>query len=347
MHKYEDIIYGHGQHGKREPIVHYDLSEEHSLMRKLFDRLESVERFAAGVPRATSDYDNNYVHKADCYDMEGLGDLMNTLQYGLSSPGFINLVDLRLALPSAWHIALLAEALPQNTRDRLKHLGLTIVDSTGPSGDPHYTICDNEAEAPDGDLTEAHVSGYPPSNVQYAYPDRDHTDKLWSFITSCSNLETLGVEGTRYLRLQQRKWIPGPQSKGLQNIYLNRVWTDVDSILGLLKAPPTSESPSALRKFIMDDVKIYENGGNWETVFTHLRTHCPNLEFFHPDQLTYWSSHPRCRSNNRIWENSSRIWTYEDEDEIALEKVLRACVKKAGGVEYYPVRVEFEYTEDE
>lgn len=305
MHKYEDNIYGADRRGKREAIVHYDMDEEHSLMRKLFDRLGSVEHFMAGVPYAISEYDNDYIHRADCYDMEGLDELMSTLQYGLRSAAFANLVDLRLAFPSAWHLAALAEALPQTTRDGLKHLGLTIVDSTGPGADPQYTLCDAEGEAPDGDLTEAHVSGFPPSNVQYAYPDREHTEKLWSFIASCGNLETLGLEATRYLRLDQLEWTPGPKSKGLRNIYLKRVWTDVESLIRLLKAPSTSESPAALRVLELDDVKMTENGGNWDTVFNYLGTHYPNLEYLNAWQLTYWSNHPRHRPNGRIWENAN------------------------------------------
>lgn len=326
--------------------IHYDMSEAHALLRELFDSLESIECFQAGVPGARSECDNGYIHRAECYDMSGLDDLTKTLQYGLRSPAFINLVDLRLALPSTWHLAMLAEALPQTTRARLKHLGLKIVDATGPGGDRRYTICDREGAFPDGDLTAINQSGFPPSNVQYVYPDRDHADKLWSFIASCDSLETLGLEATHYLPLDQLKWSAGPGSKGLRNLLLQRVWTDVDSIIRLLRAPTTSDSPSALRKLVLNDVKMYENGGNWDKVFAHLVTQCPNLEFIDTNQLTYWSTHPHYAENYRIWENHRSIWTNGEEDEFALEKIYMHCVEKAGGKKYYPGDIAAWDTED-
>lgn len=343
MASYKDRVYHRSQGGRRgvqyDGRVHYDTQEEHGLLRELFDTLKNIECFQAGVPEVCSVYDGGWKHRADCYDIEGLDDLISTLQYGLRSPAFTDLVDLRLALPSTWHLASLAEVLPQTTRARLKHLGLQIVDKSGPGGDIWYGFGDNgEHEHPDGELTEIWESGFPPSNVQYAHPDRDHVDKLWAFVVSCDNLETFALEATHYLQVDQLKWSPGPKSKGLRNLLLKRVWTDVDSIFRLLRTSPTSDGPSAIRKLILEDVKMYENGGNWDTVFAHIETQCPDLEFLDLYELTYWSTHPRYCGNGRPGENSNTIWTDEDmdEDHTALAKLVKHHLEKTGGREHYP-----------
>ncbi|OHF02215.1 hypothetical protein CORC01_02495 [Colletotrichum orchidophilum] len=315
--------------------LHYGKSDEHALLRRLLDNVKRIERFSITFPGAVSKHDL----MAQCYDMQGLDEILATIRYGLASPAFQHLADLSLAVPSTWHVGQLAGALSQDARDRLRQLRLVIVDETGPSGSAEYTR--TEEENNDGDRTTI-LGSVAPSNAQVAYPNREHQDALWAFVASCPNLESLGIEATHYLNLDILQWeSPKFGTKNLRNLSLRRLWANVPSLLQLLSAAPLSKQDSVIRRVNLDDIKIHWDGGNWEDVFAHLRTNCPGLELFRAEQLTYFSNHPRYEHNNRPWENYNDIWTddYEGDtnDRLFLRMLNKNLVDKIGTVEDYPV----------
>ncbi|KAL0932248.1 uncharacterized protein CTRU02_213201 [Colletotrichum truncatum] len=317
--------------------LHYDKSKEHAMVRRLFDTLTCIEDFSVTFPGASSRPELI----GECYDMEGLDETISTLQYGLKSSAFQYLVKLNLAVPCTWHVGQLASVMVQEARDRLKDLRVAIVDETGPGGSPWYFIIDDDYN--DGDLTDILSSGYGPSNLQVAYPNREHQDSLWKFVSSCRNLESLAIEASHYLHLDRLEWNPISNMRGLRDLSLYRLWTNVSTLLKLLSASPGSKQYPRARRVFLRDVKIYGGGGNWEEVFKHLRTKCPDLELFFAEQLTYFTNHPRHLHNNRPWENYNSIWT-EPEDETnldwsSLRKLNRKMVNKAGKKDYYPLRV--------
>lgn len=278
---------------------------------------------------------------ANCYDMQGVDEILATVKYGLTSPGFQHLMDLSFAVPSTWHIGQLAGGLSQDARDRLRKLRLVIVDETGPSGSAQYTKIEEENN--DGDRTTI-LGSVAPSNVQATYPNREHQDALWALVASCPKLEALGIEATHYLNLDLQQWKnPRFGSKNLRDLSLRRIWTNVRSLLQLLSAVPLSSQDSAIRRVNFDDVKIHWDGGNWEDVFAHLRTNCPDLEIFRAEQLSYFSNHPRYEHNNRQWENYNSIWTddYDGDanDRLFLQMLNMKLIRKNGSQRDYPVSV--------
>ncbi|GKT59402.1 hypothetical protein ColTof4_10624 [Colletotrichum tofieldiae] len=318
--------------------LHYDKGGELRLLRHLFDKLTSIERFSVVFPSAESYGDLI----AQCYDIQGVDEVIATLQYGLRSSAFCHLVDLSLAVPSTWHVGQLGSALSQDVKDHLSHLRLVIVDETGPSGSVEYIRF--EEGNYDGDLDAILTSGHAPSNLQVAYPNKDYQDELWRFVASCPNLESLAIEATHYLQLDLLEWNPTSDSRGLRNISLRRVWANVSSICRLLSASSESLMPGAIQRVALDDVKIYEDGGNWEEVFDHLLARCPDLQIFCVTQLSYFTGHPRYECNNRPWENYSSIWTeYDDEsnnDRKSLYMIDKKMIQRAGSSRYnYPVRL--------
>lgn len=326
--------------------LHYDKGEELGLLRRLFDKLTNVERLRVEFPGAKSENEL----QAQCYDMQGVEEVVAAIQYGLRSPALHHLVDLSLSLPSTWHVGQLGSALSQDARDRLCHLQLVIVDETGPSGSLSYTLGEDGND--NGDMTSVLESSYAPSNVQVAYPNREHQAELWRFVASCRNLESLAIEATHYLQLEQLDWSPPLGSRGLKNILLRRMWANASSIRRLLSTSSGSKMRPAVRRVVLDDVKIYADGGNWEVVFNHLRTNCPDLELVRAEQLSYFSEHPRYAYNNRPWENFANVWTADNaednNDTRYLHMINKMMIQRSGSSgRGYPVFLDDWEWEDE
>ncbi|TID00169.1 hypothetical protein CH35J_005329 [Colletotrichum higginsianum] len=326
--------------------LHYDKGEELGLLRRLFDKLTNVERLRVEFPGAESENEL----QAQCYDMQGVEEVVATIQYGLRSPALHHLVDLSLSLPSTWHVGQLGSALSQDARDRLCHLQLVIVDETGPSGSLSYTLGEDGND--NGDMTSVLESSYAPSNVQVAYPNREHQAELWRFVASCRNLESLAIEATHYLQLEQLDWSPPLGSRGLKNILMRRMWASASSIRRLLSTSSGSKTRPAVRRVVLDDVKIYADGGNWEVVFNHLRTNCPDLELVRAEQLSYFSEHPRYAHNNRPWENFANVWTADNaednNDTSYLHMINKMMIQRSGSSgRGYPVFLDDWESEDE
>ncbi|CAI0648180.1 unnamed protein product [Colletotrichum noveboracense] len=338
---YVDSPNSYGKRGLRaDPQLHYDKTEEHTVIRRLFDSLHCIEKFTA---RVMGTYSRENL-RANCYDMEGMDEFVRTIQYGLRATAFNHLTDLSLLVPSTWYVGEITTVLSQDARNQLRKLRLVIVDETGPGGSDWQMISDGD-DYNDGDFTDIAGTGYAPSNIQVDYPNREHQDALWAFVGSCQRLESLAIIASHYLELDRIRWSPQPGYRGLVDLALHRIWTNVQSILKLLAVAAvngTKLAPAA-RRVSLDDVKVYGDGGNWDKLFVFLRTQCPDLELFRASQLTYFTSHARHKHNNRPWGNWNDIWTndaQENHDRHHLRMVDRKLINRGGSEAYcshYPV----------
>ncbi|KAH8885646.1 hypothetical protein GQ53DRAFT_845316 [Thozetella sp. PMI_491] len=318
--------------------LRYDTDMEHALLRSLFDQLTGLERLKISAPEAASSQmlPRPVDCYAECYDMQALDEMISTIQYGLSRPGLAHLTDLRLELPSPRDVGRLAEALAPEARGRLQHLHIEIMDSTGPNGrmaefpDPEDHIIFDE------DDDNLWRSWSPPSNVQESYPNRACQGQLWALVASCPNLESLGIRATHFLQLDLLDWKPAANAKGLQTLVLNRLWTDVESLLRLFMARPES-----LRRIALGSIKLYADGGHWADVFRTLHRECTNLDYCDIVSLTYFSQHERFKPPASMYTSAFMrmkhlVWSKCDEEEEALSALKSWLVEKAGGRERYP-----------
>ncbi|KAK2740067.1 hypothetical protein CKAH01_07236 [Colletotrichum kahawae] len=332
---YVDTLSSYGRRGLRaDPQLHYDKTDEHSVIRRLFDSLDCIEQFTARVMGAHSRENL----RANCYDMKGMNEFVMTIQHGLRATALSHLTDLSLLVPSTWHVGEITTVLSQDARNQLRRLRLVIVDETGPGGSDWQMISEDD-NYNDGDFTDIAGTGYAPSNIQVDYPNREHQDALWEFVGSCQRLESLAIVVSHY-QLDRLRWSPEPGYRGLIDLSLQRIWTNVQSILKLLAVAPVKETklPPVARRISLDDVKVYGDGGNWDKVFVFLRTQCPDLELFRASQLTYFTSHVRHEHNNRPWENWNDIWTNDDEDNHdrhLLHMLDRKLGNRDGSEAYY------------
>jgi hypothetical protein len=312
-----------------EPVPVNDRSAKLAQLRRLFETLSHVEHFALTFPSAESfhrSYDGIQASEAKCYDMKDVDSILVTVQAGLRSPALQSLVDLRLSVPCTRDIGVLVNGMSSKARNQLRHLSLQIKDATGPSGDEDYSRTEEDND--DGLLEDAFESGFCPSNVQVAYPNRKHQDEIWNFVGSCSNLESLSLEFTHYLDLGRLRWLKSETSPGLRVLRLSRMYTNVASVVELLSPHPQVGRQSVLRRLFLSDLKAQTEGGNWITLVRHLGDNCPDLEFCTLTQLTYFTNHPRFQRNNRIWENVRSVWTEDKEEEKAIEDLLETLTEK-------------------
>lgn len=256
--------------------------------------------------------------------------MLKTIQYGLRSSGFSSLVDLRLEVPTTHDVGTLADALSLDARQRLRHLQIDIVDATGPSGSRDY-MC--EEYNWDGDATGYLNSMYLPSTRQHKFPNRKHQGELFAFVSSCRNLESLGLAATHYLEIEKLDWKP---LRGLKVLSLNRFWAHDWALIKLLSPPPDSPLKPAIVRVNFQDVKLDVESGDWSNVLRFLRLQCPDLEYSHFRQCTYFEEHPNHEHNNRPWENVSMIWTDSKTDSDEHNELAKVLAAKAGGSVYYP-----------
>lgn len=311
-----------------------DKSTEYQLLRKLINNLSRVGAFGVSFPAAKSAWIDGDDTPVECYDLVSLDMAMDTIIYGLRSPAFQHLVDLRLTVPGTYDVGRLAASLSNDVKQQLKHLFLKIVDSSGPGGNIDYTeeqLFDGYYgyALEDGTLTTFQDSNFAPSNLQIRHPNREHQDEVWRFIESCGNLESLALLCTHFLSLDRLKWKPGPRSKGLRALYLDRVYVNSSTITDLLAARASDAKHPAIRRLHLGSVKIYADGGNWKPVFDWLVDFCPEFEFFYVHNLTYFSTHPRFSNDFHPDNTFSGISTEEYEDNESLVAILEKLEAKA------------------
>ncbi|KAI0420101.1 hypothetical protein F5X98DRAFT_52554 [Xylaria grammica] len=330
-----------------------DRSVANRLLRDLIYNLTHVESFCFAFEDAESSTDCVESFVAGCYDVALFDMTMDTLLFGLRSPAFQHLVDLRLALPGTHDVGRLAVGIPENVKQQLKHLYLEIVDCTGPGGSDEYVhdqgIFLEGIEDPfyDGTQTNIEESASLPSNMQIQYPNRDHQHEVWAFIEACNNLESLSLFCTHYLSLDRLNWTPGPNFRGLRALSLGRVYANASTLIELLAARGHGETDDvAARRVHFEDVKIYRDGGEWATVFSWLAEACPRLEFFRVWDVGYFSTHPYFSPPVLIG-GTQEIWTESRMDFERLQALLHDLVRKAGGASQYPGYICYEKDNDD
>lgn len=292
----------------------------------------------------------NHYGVVECYDNEAVDALLNTLGYGLSRPSFSHLTDLRLAVPTTRDVGLLGTALAPATKASLRHLLLIITDRTGASGAFSLSGHQNEEGNDDGDGRFEQYTTNMPSNRQYIYPNRApcHEAAFWRFIAECGNLESLGIQATHYLDLDQlADFRPG---RGLKAVSLSRLWTSTHSLLQLLSAGATEEgegrSRSPIRRINLDDVKIKAPPPRcradplatetWARVFVHLAEACTELQFCRAAHLSYFKAHPAFCPRKSSCAARRKPWSRHAADGLAMEALLQILVRRAGGPMAYP-----------
>lgn len=234
--------------------------------------------------------------------------MMDTIRYGLESPAFQYLTSLDLAVPTTYDVVQLARAINSTVREQLRSIRIAITDCTGPSGSSQYSC---EEDNWDGEETSFEESGYLPSNWHAKHPNRKHQDEMFAFINSCRNLESLCLEATQYLDLDNANL---KLATGLKVLSLSRFSTSTLSLIRLITA--------VTQRVLLYDIKIYESGGQWYEVFRHTRLNCPRLDYFQMYQLSYFHGHSSYEHNNRPWENYNVVWTDDRQDRKEMKSLL-------------------------
>jgi hypothetical protein len=118
---------------------------------------------------------------------------------------------------------------------------------------------------------------------------------------------------------------------------LERVWVSSSSLEALLLASPSvAQTTPQLRRICLGDVKLHDDGGNWEDIFNSLREGYPELELSYMQQLTYFESHPRYASLQSPWNSSWKIQSEEESELRAMYALAEHLAERAGGWDYYP-----------
>ncbi|KAI1349069.1 hypothetical protein F5Y01DRAFT_317115 [Xylaria sp. FL0043] len=274
---------------------------EDKMLLKLVNRLTNVQTFSANLKAARPYRRNDY--GPDTHNISFFNQAMDTILLGLRSQAFENLVDLRLALISMHDAWKLATGVPDNVKQQLKHLYLEAI-KTFTSGPWN----------PNAPLSE-----------------------IWSFVESCNNLESLGLQCDFWLDLNRLNWKLGPNSKGLRSLYLHRACVTASSLISLLAARHNdTEKPVARR---VQFVEVCIDKGDWSTVFDWLMDDCPRLEFFDAHEIGYTRFHPNAYlrwglpSNMRA---DRKIWSRHSLDISSIKAVMHKLAEKAGGESRYP-----------
>ncbi|KAI0157510.1 hypothetical protein GGR57DRAFT_501121 [Xylariaceae sp. FL1272] len=356
-------VYQHGVY--EEPIMdkpnstgteNQDKSAELDLLCKLVDQLPCIEALSVMLPPAES-RSNGIEATVQCYSVSAVEAVLSTIMYCLRSPSLEHLTTLHLTVPGTHEVGLLAAGLTNDMKMQLKDLWIKVVDSSGPGGSRHHTyeyeadIWDDITDRvltrgsdryQDGTLTDPSESGYPQSNLQIRHPNREHQNEVWDFVSSCPNLDYLGISATHYLDLERLE--VASRRKPLRALYLSRMHTKASTLIDILRAACGPQAPSPIRRVEFYDLKIKPDGGSWKDVFEYLEKECPDLQFFCPNNIGYLSDHEHFEHNNRPNENSSDLWTEWEADCEALASIIKSLVVKAGGTIHYPA--DFECLED-
>ncbi|VUC26878.1 unnamed protein product [Clonostachys rosea] len=253
------------------------------LLLELFRRLGHVESFSLHFPKGNSydpDVANSYVEAvAHCF-------------HQTNSSGRIT--SLQLKVPSTYHAAQAFKAVLPDRPLQLQNLLVEILDSSGKSGSRDYLMESyKDDDDVDGTSEETEIdeealdynASFNRSHLQRRYPNRRHQKELWDCISPCINLETLSIQGTHYLDLDQLAWPKSSAWAGLRVLSLGRLYSGVTKIEKLIRL---FGRPARLEKLIIDDVKMPLNGGVWGAVLYLLQEECSKLEFFFVYNLGYF-----------------------------------------------------------
>ncbi|CAH0046799.1 unnamed protein product [Clonostachys solani] len=307
------------------------------LLESIFHNLPQIESFTLMFPTSGGTYNNGWEGSADFYDMDVVNSSIAFFKKALSLPVLSHLTDLRLHLPCTHNVGQICEGLGQEARNQILHLEICIVDASGISGQRGHLFFDYP-----GDYTEVdgdvHIyNSVPYSNMQREFNNQEHQDELWEFVGSCPNLRSLHIVGSNFLDLDRLRWKKAPNSRGLRVLSLERVWVSLSSLEALLlPSPPVAHTTPQLRRICLGDVKLHDDGVNWEDIFNNLREGYPELELSYMEQLTYFESHPRYASLQSPWDSAWKIQSEEESEIRAMYALVQHLAEKAGGWDYYP-----------
>ncbi|CZR66774.1 uncharacterized protein PAC_16675 [Phialocephala subalpina] len=294
----------------------------------LLARMSQLESFQIVLPGWASGYTGGgeATGHAPDLNLDLLTTLRTTLSSALSTNPCSHLTELRLSLPCTYDFVDVSENIPDSLLAQLKTLFLAITDATGPGGAKEYLIWAEEDD--DGD------DRFPFSNLQLAYPNTEHMEGIFSIVSRCHNLETLGLDGTQFLQADLMEW--APTLRGLKELYLKRVKLNSENLIKLLSpAKSVSISSSPLSKVWLELVDL--TAGLWDAVFSHLLL-CPSLEFFQPEDLSYARGSENFHLkmwSGRSWEDCFELLSLREEDEEAIRALRRALRRRAGGRDAY------------
>ncbi|CAH0033984.1 unnamed protein product [Clonostachys rhizophaga] len=312
-------------------------SQDVDLLKSIWSNLPQIDSFTLIFPESVGTFDNGWEGSAGFYDMEVVNSSISFFKNALSSPVFSHLTDLRLHLPCTHNVGQTCEGLGQDARNQILHLEICIVDASGVSGQREHLFLDNPGDYMelDGDV---HIyNSVPYSNMQREFSNQQHQDELWEFVGSCPNLQSLHIVGTNFLDLDRLHWKKSPDSRGLRVLSLERVWVSSSSLEALLlPSPSVAHTTPQLRRICLGDVKLHDDGGNWEDIFNNLREGYPELEISSMQQLTYFQSHPRYASLQSPWSNFWKVESEEESELRAMYALAEHLAERAGGWDYYP-----------
>ncbi|CAH0047806.1 unnamed protein product [Clonostachys solani] len=301
------------------------------LLLQLFRRLGHVESFSLHFPPGNSndpDVANSVVEAvAHCF-------------HQTNSSGRIT--SLQLKVPSTYHAAQAFKAVQPDKSVQLRNLLIEILDSSGRSGSRDFLEesyhededVDGTAEE-SGDDTAAldYDSSFDRSPLQRRYPNRRHQMELWRLLKPCINLETLSIQGTHYLDLDQLPLPDSPDFVGLRVLSLGRLYGSVTPIQKLIKL--FGGPPARLQKLIIDDVKLPMDRGIWGTILRFLLEECPNIELLFLYNLSYFVEVGRACGLSSP-EDGTVIDSSEDDDLEPLNELVHGFADKFGSSDTWP-----------
>ena len=249
-----------------------------------------------------------------------LDQLRNGLVSVFRSPdnGLEFLTYLNLRLPCLYDLVAVSMALSDDAASRLRHLFLEYTDATGPMGSLEYTRGDEDDEDEEDFLY---------SNLQEQFKNIDYMGDLWDVVGRCRNLESLGLAGTQLINCEAMDW--RPRGDGLKILRLRRAAMTYDNIVRLLSS--SQGGPSNIAELDMQDVELLDR--TWAAVFDFMKT-CGTIRYFDIWNLNYdrcgESNHYREGYDGRPWENSTMVWTENEEDRERLDELVKKVVQDGG-----------------
>jgi hypothetical protein len=262
-------------------------------------------------------------------NLDALQGLRNGIANVFSRPdnGLQSLTYLRLKLPCAYDLSVIAEHISDAMALRLRHLYLEYVDGTGPGGDLAYTRSRDTYDENDDGSAE-----YPYSNLQRKYPNVEYMSHVCALVQRCRNLESWGFKGTQCLNISTLEWQPA--GAGLKVVGVSRATTTCEKLLQLFKS--ADGTPSRLEAVELQNIKLLD--GTWADVFKGIEKCVDGLKYIHVYNLVYaagWeggeSAH-LARHNNRPWEDYSVLWSESHADDVALYEVLKQVRSRGGKI---------------
>ena len=226
---------------------------------------------------------------------------------------FTHLRSLRLEMSCTHDFRILADSVPIETFQQLRHLHLETTDeksclSVVYPGDPIIV------ESPDFVVC----------------PHDEYASAVFEIVGRCTQLKTLCIIGAMPLSAESSEW--NTPSSGLEMLYLSNVKIGAKRLMKLMS--PRQGSASPLHILFLDSVQLL--GGVWEGVFNFLIDNAFELDLFYPRHLTYSPPHVDPESvPEQEWYGYVPFLNSTRKDDIkALRVIVRLVYEQGKGCEY-------------